>query len=368
MAQSTDTAITTQPFGPRHYLVNPLVDALMLGGLSLLLYIFVGASFGSQPPDAALGWFIFNLSFFVNFPHFLASYQLLYVDSRHLITRHFRFFFAAVIVPTILIGSFILVAYYGHEPMLAYFSNAMFFLVGWHYVKQIFGGVIVTNALQNIFYTKLERRVLLANLYALWGLSWLSVNTYSNAYSLGGISYRTLSIPAIWQTIFCWSVVITLLAVIITHIQKYIREGVCPTASATICFASIYVWFLPALYHPIFFLMIPFFHSLQYLPFVFAFRRNKVESQLGEPNSPKKRKQFLVKLYGYLLIPFITGAIFFWYLPNYIDNLKLFNPLFYGPTIAMYFFTIFLNIHHYFIDNAVWKGTNPEIRKYIFQR
>jgi len=36
------------------------------------------------------------------------------------------------------------------------------------------------------------------------------------------------------------------------------------------------------------------------------------------------------------------------------------------PTLFMALFALFINIHHYFIDNAIWRKDNPEMR-YLFE-
>jgi hypothetical protein len=351
---------------PNSYLINGPIDALMLGGISIILFLLFKTILANKTLDNSIGWFIFNLSFVVNFPHFLVSYQLLYIDSRHLIPKMFRFFWAAIIVPILLLGAMIVTAMYGNQAMLGYFTNAMFLLVGWHYVKQIFGCIIVTNALKKFYYNTTERYILLANLYSIWALSWVSTNLYATSYSLYGIPYKTFSLPVLLLPLCYISLILTFGAVLIMSIRKYTRDKVFPGLSSIVSFITIYIWFLPTLYNPIFFLLIPFFHSLQYLPFVYAFRRNKIRAQLSADDTLKKRLVYFIQLYGYLLIPFITGAVFLWFLPNYIDSLKLFNITYYGPTLAMFGFTIFINIHHYFIDNVVWKGSNPEVRKYMF--
>jgi len=322
--------------------------------------------FYQQPyPDPFFAWLIFYLAFAVNFPHFLLSYQLLYMDFGHLIWKKFSFFWAAVIVPAMLIGGLAYAAYYVHSSMLGYFANALYFFVGWHYTKQIYGGVVVTNALHNVFYSKIERWAVKSSLYSIWLLSWIWSNASLSKQWFYGIPYETLNFPMKLMP-YCYTVAaVTFVAVLILHARKFIRERKAPAISAVACYLSIYIWFLPTFYNPTFYFTVSFFHSLQYLPFVYAFRRNKVDSQSSESRHPVSRK--IVYLYGYLLLSVITGAIFFSLLPGYIDSLQLFNTGLYGPTLAMFCFMIFLNIHHYFIDNVIWKGSNPEMRKYIFQ-
>ena len=39
----------------------------------------------------------------------------------------------------------------------------------------------------------------------------------------------------------------------------------------------------------------------------------------------------------------------------------------YGPVVDFLFIGwTFINIHHYFIDNVIWRRDNPEARRYLF--
>lgn len=349
------------------YLINAATDIILIGGASIFLYMIMSVMLAPTAPDASITWLVFYLSFAVNFPHFLVSYQLLYYDARHMILKKFRFFWAAVIAPAIILGCLFAAIAIGKQSALGYLANAMYFFVGWHYVKQIFGGVVVTNALQKFFYNKVERWALQANLYAMWMISWVSQNLNQTNYKLEGIPYQGLGLSPQWLSFCFWAVAFTAALVLTTHVQKWIREGRLPSPTAMVCFASIYIWFLPVLYHPMYFHIIPFFHSLQYLIFVYAFRRNKVEDLVGAPTTPELRKSWLKNLHGYLMLSVATGAVAFWFLPKYIDSFHLGNQAVYGPTLAMFSFTIFINIHHYFIDNVIWKGNNPDVKKHLFR-
>jgi hypothetical protein len=55
-----------------------------------------------------------------------------------------------------------------------------------------------------------------------------------------------------------------------------------------------------------------------------------------------------------------------WFLPKYLDSYQMINSTLFGPTLAMFAITVFINIHHYFIDNVIWRGSNPEMRKHLF--
>lgn len=345
------------------HLITPQLDFWLLGGISILF--FFASLFMSYPHFHPYELkLLFFLNFIVNFPHFLLSYQLLYFDFRNLIFKKFRFFWAGLIVPIILIGLLFLASAFNPNDTLGYFVNALYFFVGWHYIKQIFGTIIVTNALQQFFYTPQQRFFLKLNLYALWSISWVWNNINGSLAIFEGVIYRELNIPRYWVLCCFGAIILTFIPVFCVHLKKYRKENSKPALPAVICFVSAYFWFIPLFYNPIFFPCIAFFHSLQYLPFVYAFRRNKLRQEMFF-NSDKKH-QYFFKHYGYLFFSIILGALFFHFLPQYIDRKNLFDFDLYGPTIAMFYFVIFLNIHHYFIDNVIWRKDNEEIKKYLF--
>jgi hypothetical protein len=340
-------------------------DALLVGGISLLVYLLVRATMKAEAPDNPASLFVYNLSFLVNFPHFLISYQLLYGDFRAELRKSFRFIWAAFISPAV-IGGALLAGYLMHsEKFLGYSLNAMYFFVGWHYVKQIFGCVVVTNAMKNVFYNEEERFIVKANLFAVWAVSFLNPNIVTRVYEQMGIHYASLELP-VWTMNAAYAVLIASgIGVVWAHVKKYIREGSLPSTPAVISYLSIYVWFVPTMLNPNFGNMIPFFHSLQYLVFVYAFRRNKMAILTEGQQTPEGRQKRLIGVWGYFLGACILGATAFEFLPRGLDSLHMTDL---GPTPAVFFFTIFINIHHYFIDNVLWRGNNPQMRQYLFAR
>lgn len=365
--ETTATTLVLKPAMPQRYLISPNVDLMMIGGLSIFIFAFATLLLEHNQPSSTLAWTVYYLSFFFNFPHFLVSYHILYNDFGKNVLKEPKFIWAGIIVP-ILLGAGMMAGLFSGKPsVLGYMANAMYFFVGWHYVKQIFGGIVVTNALAKFFYNSTERYALKANLFSLWAISYISQNVGERSFALEGVPYYSLNLPQYLQTIAYWAIGITFCGVLATHIMKYIREGKAPTLPAIFCFTSIYIWFIPAMHHPMYFHLIPFFHSLQYILFVVAFRRNKVISSLGgELTSPEHRKEFFTRFHGYLAFAVVTGSTFLWFLPKWLDSYHLVQPGLFGPTVMMFVFTVFINVHHYFIDNVIWRGNNPEMRKHLF--
>lgn len=372
MISATQTLSSEAAIKNNHHLINGFMDTLFIGGLSILAYIAI-IMFAPDVIAPNYYYYVFLLSFVINFPHFLLSYQLLYGDNRKLILKNWRFCWAGIIMPSTLI-LLLLIACYQPKAYFGYFVNAMFFFVGWHYVKQIFGGVIVLQVLQQIYYQRVEYWILRINLYAIWIVNFVWSNiSYApeaeTAIDYYGISYYRLALSPTYLSIGNSIVALSFAAVLLMHIKKYLRERRLPPLAAVACYLSIYLWFFPPLNNPIFYFIVPFFHSLQYIPFVYALKRNKVQMQDPANKSPTQKLFYKsIYLWGYLLLSIITGASFFWFIPNYLDKLALLDQSVFGPTPAMFAFLIFINIHHFFMDNVLWKGNNPEIKQYLFKK
>lgn len=438
----------------------------MAGGASILFFITVFFFVSKSSSTAMWGWGMYYAGFLVNFPHFAASYQLLYRDAGKdffAFTKHWKFslklWWAGVVMPLLLVAYMLVGLMLGSKQLLGYTVNAMFFFVGWHYIKQIFGCVVVLSATAKIYYTQLERWALLVPLYALWGLSFFSYNTAGSADVYYGMPYTSFRFPDFIIPVLYALLGLATFAMVEIHAWKFIRLKRFPPLSAVAALISIYVWFIPAFNHPHFALIIPFFHSLQYLLFVLAYKRNQcaLEAPMHKhathhaphhKHVPRKTALSLTTVatalfillppvliamtiaagfsftidgvmagaYGMLMavssslwlqtmcitggliilliclrlaakrsplwhfLLFIThmlllGALMFSVMPTILDILSK-NALLpaglaystdtFGAALYLFLFTIFVNIHHYFIDNVLWKRDNPHIRENLF--
>ena len=160
----------------------------------------------------------------------------------------------------------------------------------------------------------------------------------------------------------------TLSGFFVLMLLKYVKLGTVPAKSSLMALIAMTVWFVPAIYHPVYYFMVPFFHSLQYLWFAIAFRKNKVAHQLEGLHGQEYRVGNLVSLWGYLTISVVLGALAFYGIPLVLDMSFPFGrgtpplPLFYA------LFGIFFNVHHYFIDSVIWRKDNPEAGRYLLAK
>lgn len=352
---------------PAHNVLgSSTLDFLMAGGASVILFGLVMVSANRQAPDSATGWFIYYLSFAVNFPHFLASYQILYFDFRKKVTKTIPFVWAGLALPLMLLLCITAGIYSSDTASLGHLIQIMYFTVGWHYIKQILGVMIVLNGRRQIYFSADERFWLKSHLFSLWGLSFINANLNGQTFYLEGLSYQSLALPGWTWTMAQSFFAVTLVMTLYLAIKKWIREGRLVTWPAASALLALYCWYIPAFHHPLYALMIPFFHSLQYLLFVFAFKLNETRSRFGAPTSPESRQNWVRHFFVYCFTFFISGGIFMYALPRWLDStVRLSESL--GPSPFMFAFTVFINIHHYFIDNVLWRAHQPEMQNYLFK-
>lgn len=336
----------------RNYLISPVLDFLLIGGLALFTYLVI--IFVNVPVVIDIVFWMFILAFFVNSPHFMISYIIFYNSSRNKLFKLNRFFIVGILIPLILLFLIIYGFIFYNKNIFYYLLLSMFFLVGWHYIKQAYGCFIVYSAGNKIYYTKIEQEIIKFSLYPLWIFSFLRLFTSESTKDFWGLQY---SIPALlisFKDIIGWMSIIGIITFIGLLIHNILYKKKYPNLIALISIIVIYIWLSPLLWDAFYFYMIPFFHSLQYFLFSGAYTKNKIN---------KKKSGFK----GWLMWwggAFILGALFFEFIPSFLDEkISIFTYL--TPNLFLISFILFINIHHYFIDSVIWKGTNPDVREYL---
>jgi len=381
---------TPSPNQKNYLWISRRMDFWLIGGASMLLWIpiyFLGKDF---EVIYALGLAIPSLAFFlaylINYPHFMASYKLAYTQSNHFIVSNW---FQLIFVPIFLIllmansliywdspikdATFILTinslfetigldTRFGQYPnlgsqVMGLMINLMYFTVGWHYSKQTFGCMMVYAKFDNYRLNNLERNVLRYALLSTWWVSWLSSNCSKGTYNFYDLEIYRLNLPyflfeasvIICIGLFCWFFIIISL--------KYMRTKTPPSLNFLIPIFALWTWHIPLFGNPQFFPIIALFHSLQYFPFV-----AKVEStryRLSQNIKPLKRMGL------FFSIMVILGFLSFTYVPDMLDGLGSTTTTL-GVSFFLIAFSAFINIHHYFIDNVLWRFNNKEVRELLF--
>lgn len=356
------------------YLFNPVVDFLCLGGGSLIV---LGALAMAAPKSwiAPVSVVAFLLAHVVNNPHFAHSYQVFY---RGYAAKAFnwatpaplraRYIFAGIIVPILLVAFFGIAVARGDIVLLGAGINVMGFFVGWHYVKQGYGMIIVDSVLKQNPFSTAEKRALLLNTYTVWATSWLYVNHAIKTTRFWGLESIAFAVPLPLIVISATFTALTSIGALIAiaHRRRYATGRPFPIAGAAAYIASLYVWLLAGRVDPMLLLIIPFFHSLQYLVVVWRFELNRQNARPRTITRTQAWHSPAVRFTLFAVIGLFLGYMGFWGLPQFLDRIVAYDKALFGGTLFLFLFYIFINVHHYFMDNVMWRRENPEIGRHLF--
>jgi hypothetical protein len=361
------------------YLFGPVFDFLTLGGGSLIVCGLIVLLLPNGIPTNQQIVLVTVLMTAINQPHFAHSYQMFYRNfaakafgASYSRALRLRYALAGIAMPAALIAFLAAGALSGSPRVLAYGANLMFFLVCWHYVKQGYGLLIVDSVQKRIIFSDRAKAVLRLNGYACWMVAWLGLN---HQLSIGtwylGLTYFSLPIPMPVYVAAIAIAALTTLAVVHVLAQRW-REtrGALPWNGVIAYLTTLYLWVIFVRVNPLVLAVVPTFHSLQYLAVVWRYQIN-ANSQPRMAAHPSIVSRVLPAGVWSNLAIFIGMGVFLGFLgfmgvPRFIDSVLPYDKHVLGPSLFLFMFYIFINIHHYFLDNVMWRRGNPDVQQYIF--
>jgi hypothetical protein len=349
-----------------------LGELLAVGGLTPLLFPvswLLRRSLGLDAAELAVGFTLFHAAYLVNDPHFSVTYLLFYRDAR---ARAFgdafapaqraRYLVAGLVAPGALAAWAAASLAMRSAVALGWMIQLMFLLVGWHYVKQGFGAMMVLSARRGVAFRPRERLAILAHCYAGWAYAWAGHGHPGTEVEEKGVVYTTLAHPPGLDRVTGVAFLATLVALVAVLAQKWRREGRLPLFTPlTALLCSVWAWSVYSGRDPLVRYVVPALHSVQYLYFVRLLEGNRAREREGAPwfeASAKVRVGILAASalgLGWLLF---HGA------PWAFDDLvpRRDRALALGPTPYFAALYTFVNLHHYFMDYVLWRRENPLTR------
>jgi hypothetical protein len=388
-AERIDTA--ARPQTPPNALTTRFLDFWLLGGASLLVwFVMIGVqgfrtSWAIDQHFKNLTYTAASLSLLINYPHFLVSYKLAYRRGLPFVRAHwwqliavplalaatFAVAFAAYDTPvgrlplmpalTSTIGSVFGIGNLLSGPRLGdvLFTgvfNFMMLTVGWHYTKQVFGCMMVYAYYDGYQMSPAQRELTKRALLTIWVMNFVHTNIGGSQNVFSSFRYYSMDLPDIAGPLSLL-LVFGGLALVVWKVfyANYRERRLVPSVNMLVPFVALYVWWLPQTrQYEFYFLLTPMFHSLQYLAFVYRMEDTRLRS---ERHREIKATALVVGLV-------LAGWLAFEFVPNTLDNaLGTFSAwqMFFFFTAAM----LFINIHHYFIDNVLWRFRDPDVRAYL---
>lgn len=361
------------------YLFGPVVDFLCLGGSSLLLLPFL-----TMLPEAEyrgqMAVLMLLVAHLVNHPHFAHSYQIFYRGYAKKAftaslgrTMQARYLFAGIVAPALLAAFFAYGTLAADVRLLGYGANLMALAVGWHYVKQGYGMLMVDAALKRRFLDAGTKKVVLANCYMVWLAAWVSLNMAFHANDFWGLAYYSFEVPFQLFVLTTCAAFISSAAVLWVLAKEYRKKGTLPSNGVLAYFVSLYLWLLFVHVDPLWALVVPALHSIQYMVVVWRYQLNYETAQLASEDY--KRGSIVHAVFGarpaahmavFVLAGALLGYLGFWGIPTLAQGMVPYDRQAISGFLFLFIFWIFINVHHYFLDNVMWRRENPDTRKYLF--
>ena len=301
-----------------------------------------------------------TLVLLVNYPHFMASYRIAYSQGLDFIKRHWV---ELILVPLALISVFVWTFWLISKDMRIYSEliisillDLMFLTVGWHYCKQIFGCMMMTARFSDYEINAEQRKTLLFHIHTIWIFVFIFVHTIPTTQTYIGFDYTSRIVLSKYFLIFWAFAFIASLAVFFWKViyANYKNKLIFPGLQFWVPLLAIYIWWLPYFaVDPFTSQIVPFFHSLQYLVFVQTYESN---SRIG---NEKKKLPFAYIMLGLCIVGFLA----FEGIPGLMDNMAGTREIVGALAFFTGAFSVFINIHHYFIDSVIWRMSSPHIRK-----
>jgi hypothetical protein len=336
---------------PAPAILNPALDAFFVGGgwiAALLMCVALRVD-----PARAVAWRGLLVAQCVfNFPHFMASYGLLYGSAERRHTHRWLAFGVPALLLVLLVGA---VAISGRQPVpIGLMHRGAMTLLAWHYTGQAWGMMAAFATISGRPFAAIERRLIRTNLYALmtYHVAWALLVNIGDPLDRPlqalvepqlRIAYQVASWLALGSTVAG-----------IAGLTLYVRRArQLPPARVWIPWVAVHLWYVAMAVEPRALLWVQIGHAAQYLIFPIRVELNRDSQQTG----PRHDVRRMVLYVGLLLA---TGYLAFMLIPDWVDRALtgLTGAAWPGGLAVL----AFLNIHHYCIDNRIWKLRRPEVR------
>jgi hypothetical protein len=325
------------------YFVNWWADTLIIGGLSILVWIALLAFYNSADTQPIF-WLSLVLSLVVNYPHFSATVYRLYQSAENI--RQFPV--TAWGLPLIMVGA---VGASLWQPNVVAPYLLMLFLVWspYHYSGQTIGLTMVYARRAGFSIGQRERMALSAFVFSAFVCG--VIRFQRNGSSGGFIDFYGMSVPVVplpdWMDAAAQAVMWTGALVFAGFAAVWcLRQKRLIPPIVLLPALTHFTWFVPGAGLKSFWIVIPFFHSLQYLLVALAMQL-KIRIDVAGGEHSWRRIGFEARRWGSRNI--LGGVLLFIGLPAAFSWLPL--PLLTTAGIL----AAAVNIHHFFVDGVIWK-------------
>ncbi len=329
------------------YFVNWWVDSLAIGGLSILTAIALLALADASDAAALTPW-VFPVALLVNYPHFSATVYRLYQNPDNL--REFPV--TAIGLPVLLLGA-VTAGLWQPELIAPYFVMLYLLWSPYHYSGQTVGLTLVYARRAGFRIGRRERLALSSFVFSAFVCGAIRMQqggSHDGLIDLNGLLVPAFTFPP-W---LYWGAQVVMASGALVFcglaLSWCLRERRLLPPIVLLPAATHFIWFVPGAGLKAFWVMIPAFHSLQYL-LIALFVQLKRRSEAATAEYPTPSLAAEVMRWGIANV--IGGVLLFIGLPVGLVALGFPSVIAFGLVIAG------VNIHHFFVDGVIWKLREP---------
>jgi hypothetical protein len=328
------------------YFVNAPVDALLIGGASVVLYaIFrLRPQLAASPSVASLAA---TLVWVCNYPHFASTNYRLY-HSRSAIAQYPL---TSIVTPLVMLAA-VIGCYMSPTAMAPLFIKLYLLWSPYHFSGQTLGITMVYARRTGFVIAGYLRHSLTAFIFLTFAVqnAWAEVGLHRNAFY--GVEYPTLGVPVWLPELLTKAMWIALATTIALLIWKLLDQGQRVPLIVLLPAFTQYIWFVatPA---GQFGYMVPFFHSLPYLLIAWSVQ---LKLGLAERKREPSVRYVWTESARWMAINIVGGYALFWVLPQ-IGSL-FGKPLVFSTAVML----AAIQIHHFFVDGVIWRLRNSASR------
>jgi hypothetical protein len=328
---------------PSTYFVNGWLDATVIGGLSIVVFLVLRLFSEGGAANAAATQCATILALFVNYPHFSATVYRLYQSPDNL--RQFPV--TAFGVPLLIIAA-VAASIWQPNWVAPYFVTLLLVWSPFHYSGQTIGITMLYARRGGVEVGRFQRLALSAFVYSTFIVSFAYPLSIEPAIRYG-VSIPVIHFPA-WFGVAMIAVMGTGAAVFLYFTYAWCRsQRRLPPAIILLPAVAQFVWFMPGKQTAMFYEFVPLFHSLQYLYIAWALQ---IGLRLGGKSQAAVHGSILHESLRWALRNYAGGILLFIALPWLLFWVDLPMVTTAGIMLAA------VNIHHFFVDGVIWKLRN----------
>ncbi|MCB0404380.1 MAG: hypothetical protein KDD51_06310 [Bdellovibrionales bacterium] len=331
---------------PSLYFVNAPIDFLFIGGLSLLTFAFFNLPWSGVSHDSVIGLATFLL-WVGNWPHFAASNYRLYSNRNNI--RQYPI--TSLVVPFVILAG-VVGSFLSPQTVAPFWVKLFLLWSPFHFSGQTVGVTLLYARRAGIVLSPWERYSFAAFIF----LTFLFPNWAADVNPVGGgyygIEYPGLGVPN-WFSFTAEGLIVVMAIVLAVNFARRYQDKKARLPWVVLLPAvSQYVWFVQGRSTQNFYILVPFFHSIQYLfiAWVLQLKLKKDEQRI----SGSRR--------------YVTLESLRWGAVNVLGGITLFYlfPIFctwfgYSLDFATGVAIVGVQVHHFFVDGVIWKLRNPAV-------